>query len=417
LRGYAAAVRVVLFTGKGGVGKTTLAAATAAQLAGCGRKALVVSTDPAHSLGDALEAELGSEPVELEPGLFAAHIDTRALLDDSWGELQGHLRTLLAGAGVDELVADELTVLPGVEELLALGEVRRATESGPWEVVVVDCGPTAETLRLLGLPEALSGYLERLFPAHRRAVRGLLAGLSGSGRGAQPAWDRTIDALDGLAEQLIGLRAMLAADQTSIRLVLTPERVVAAETRRTLTALALHGLRVDGLVANRVQPRPPRSLRGPAARWLRERHTEQQAVLGELRGLGLPIRTTAYTAAEPTGVPALLQVAVSLYGTEDPAATPDAAAEPLLRVRRTRGDGGSVDSQFELALRLPGAAGAPLELARVGGELAVTAGGSRRMVALPSVLQRCAVIAARLHGDDLCVVFEPDPTLWTTVRA
>jgi len=255
----------VLFTGKGGVGKTTLAAATAARLARSGRKTLVVSTDPAHSLGDALEADLGGEPVELSTGLHAAHVDSRALLDSSWGTLQEHLRTVLAGAGVDELVADELTVLPGVEDLLALGAVRRAAESGPWEVVVVDCAPTAETLRLLGLPEALSGYLERLFPAHRRAVRGLLAGLSGGGRDQLPAWDRTIDALDGLAEQLVGLRALLADEQTSIRLVLTPERVVAAETRRTLTALALHGLRVDTLVANRVQPRPPASLRGPAS--------------------------------------------------------------------------------------------------------------------------------------------------------
>ena len=152
-------MRVVLFTGKGGVGKTTLAAATAARLARSGRKALVVSTDPAHSLGDALEAELDGEPAELESGLYAAHIDTHALLDDAWGPLQHHLHTVLAGAGVDELVADELTVLPGVEDLLALAEVRRAAESGPWEVVVVDCGPTAETLRLLGLPEALAGYV------------------------------------------------------------------------------------------------------------------------------------------------------------------------------------------------------------------------------------------------------------------
>ena len=406
-------MRVVLFTGKGGVGKTTLAASTAALLARSGRKALVVSTDPAHSLGDALEAELGGEPVELEPGLFAAHIDTRALLDESWGRLQGHLRTMLAGAGVDELVADELTVLPGVEDLLALGEVRRAAESGPWEVVVVDCGPTAETLRLLGLPEAISGYLERLFPAHRRAVRGLLAGLSGAGRETMSAWDHTIDALDGLAEELSALRAMLADHtRTSVRLVLTPERVVAAESRRTLTALALHGLRVDGLIANRVLPGPPPSLRGPAARWLRERHTEQQGVLAELAGIGgVPLHTADHTAAEPTGIPALLAIAAALYGDTDPVA-PGEATRPLLAVRRTAGSGTSIDSEFELVLRLPGAADGPLDLARVGDELAVAVGPVRRMVALPSVLRRCTVTGARLVDDDLCVVFTPDPATW-----
>jgi arsenite/tail-anchored protein-transporting ATPase len=409
-------VRVVLFTGKGGVGKTTLAAATAAVLARSGRKVLVVSTDPAHSLGDALEADLGGEPVEVpvdgSAGLFAAHVDTRALLNRSWGRLQGHLRTLLAGAGVDELVADELTVLPGVEELLALGEVRRVAETGPWDVVVVDCGPTAETLRLLGLPEALAGYLERLFPAHRRAVRGLLTGLAGAGRDAQPAWDSTIDALEGLAEQLAGLRALLSDHgRTSIRVVLTPERVVAAETRRTLTALALHGLQVDGLVANRVLPAAPPSLRGPAGRWLRERHAEQQGVLADLAALPVPLRTAAHTAAEPTGVAALLEVAQSLYGAADPVVSA-AAARPLLQVRRTAGSGTSPDSAFELTLHLPGAVDGPLDLARVGDELAVTAGGTRRMVALPSVLCRCTVTGALLRGDALCVAFTPDPEQW-----
>ena len=405
-------MRVVLFTGKGGVGKTTLAAATAARLARGGRKVLVVSTDPAHSLGDALEADLGGEPVELEAGLFAGHIDTRALLDDSWLQLQRHLRTVLAGAGVDELVADELTLLPGVEDLLALGEVRRAAATGPWEVVVVDCGPTAETLRLLGLPEAIAGYLERLFPAHRRAVRGLLAGLSGAGREALPAWEGTVAALDALADQLVALRAMLSDhERTSIRLVLTPERVVAAETRRTLTALALHGLRVDGLVVNRVVPDPPPSLRGPAARWLRRRHREQQAVLVELSGSDVPLRTAEHAASEPTGVPALLEVAASLYGDDDPAG-PGAPGSPLLHVRRTAGKASSPDSEFELVLRLPGAESGPLDLARVGDELAVTVGATRRMVALPALLRRCTVTSARLEGDDLCVVFAPDLAAW-----
>jgi arsenite-transporting ATPase len=405
-------VRVVLFTGKGGVGKTTLAAATAALLARSGRKVLVVSTDPAHSLGDALEAELGGEPVELEAGLYAAHVDARTLLDGAWSRLQGHLGTLLAGAGVDELVADELTVLPGVDDLLALGEVHRLVASGLWEVVVVDCGPTAETLRLLGLPEAFSAYLERLFPAHRRAVRGFLTGLAGAGRDAQAAWDRAVDALDALAEQLQGLRDLLVAPATSIRLVLTPERVVVAETRRTLTAMALHGLRVDGLVANRVLPEAPASLRGPAGRWLRERHAEQQAVLAELDALPVALRVAEHSAAEPTGLPALRELARSLYAADDPAGVPEDAAPPLLQVRRTAGSGTSPDSAFELVLRLPGAAQGQLDLTRIDDELAVTAGGTRRVIALPSVLRRCTATGAQLDGDDLRVAFVPDPAAW-----
>ncbi|MEQ3552227.1 ArsA family ATPase [Pseudonocardia nematodicida] len=414
-------MRVVLFTGKGGVGKTTLAAATAALLAGSGRRALVVSTDPAHSLGDALDADLGPDPVEVAENLSAAHVDARTLLEGAWGELQEHLRTMLAGAGVDELVADELTVLPGVEDLLALVEVQRLADSGEYDVVVVDCGPTAETLRLLTLPEALSGYVERLFPAHRRAVRGLVANLAGV-KGDGAGWDRTVDALGVLAEQLAGLRAMLAdRSRTSIRLVLTPERVVAAETRRTLTALALHELRVDALLANRVMPGPPPSLRGPAARWLRERSDEQQAVLGELDqiGAGVPVTAVRYTAAEPTGVKALRALARSIYGDTDPAGTDGAApVRPLMEMRRTAGQGVSHDTEFELDVALPGAQDAPLDLARVGDDMVVGIGFSRRVVALPSVLRRCEAVGARLEGSGsearLVVSFRPDPGSWMT---
>ncbi len=275
-------MRILLFTGKGGVGKTTLAAATAARLAERGGKVLVVSTDPAHSLADTFGTPLEAQPQEVAlaegrpTGLYAAEIATRTLVDQAWSELREHLRTVLLGSGVTELDAEELTFLPGIEDLLALTEVHRLANSGMWDTVLVDCGPTAETLRLLALPESLAGYLERLFPTHRRVVRGLLAGMAGSENVER--WDSAADALGRLAERLSSLKDMLLAAETSVRLVLTPEAVVAAETRRTLTALALQQIRVDGLVANRIVPCPG-SARGAAAAWLRTRRNEQESIL------------------------------------------------------------------------------------------------------------------------------------------
>ncbi|MFD9702256.1 ArsA family ATPase [Lentzea sp. NPDC059081] len=400
--------QVLLFTGKGGVGKTTLAAATAASLAAHGRKALVVSTDPAHSLGDALDVRLGASPSEVDTahGLFACQIDPRGLVDEAWGELRGHLRTVLAGAGVDELDAEELTVLPGVEELLALAEVRRLAVSGPWEVVVVDCGPTAETLRLLSLPEAFAGYLERLFPTHRRVVRGLLAGVAGTG--TVEKWDATADALSRLAERLDALRSMLADPSScSVRLVLTPERVVAAETRRTLTALALQGIRVDSVIANRLVPSPG-AARGAAATWLRTRRHEQDAVLAELTGIG-EIRTVDHRASEPVGVPALLEVATQLYGDADPLPGPAAVSESMLEVS---GSGRGLDARYSLRIALPLADDTELDLARVGDDLALTVDGRRRLVALPSLLRRCIVTGAEMDSGGVTVGFRPDPSLW-----
>ncbi|MFJ5992412.1 ArsA family ATPase [Lentzea sp. NPDC092896] len=402
--------RVLLFTGKGGVGKTTLSAATAASLAAHGRKALVVSTDPAHSLGDALDVRLGAEPSEVDgsDGLFACQIDPRGLVDEAWGDLRGHLRTVLAGAGVDELDAEELTVLPGVEELLALAEVRRLASSGPWEVVVVDCGPTAETLRLLSLPEAFAGYLERLFPTHRRVVRGLLAGVAGTG--TVEKWDATADALSRLAERLDALRSMLTdSSSCSVRLVLTPERVVAAETRRTLTALALQGIRVDSVIANRLVPSPG-AARGAAASWLRTRRHEQDAVLTELTGIG-EIRTVDHRASEPVGVPALLEVAEQLYGDSDPLPDVPASGVPgsLLEVS---GSGRGLDARYSLRIALPLADDTELDLARVSDDLALTVDGRRRLVALPSLLRRCIVTGAEMDSGGVTVGFRPDPSLW-----
>jgi arsenite-transporting ATPase len=242
-------MRVLLFTGKGGVGKTTTAAATAALAASRGLKTLVLSTDPAHSLGDALDVPLSGVPTEVQPALSAMQVDTQRAFERSWRDIQDYLRSVLEKAGVDALQAEELTVLPGAEEVLALLELRRQAASGLYDLIVVDCAPTGETLRLLALPDALRWYVERVFPAQRRvlkAVRPLL------GRVAHVPEDGVFEAVTRLHGDLAEVHELLTAPTTSVRLVLTPEAVVVAESRRTLTSLALYGFRVDGLVANRV---------------------------------------------------------------------------------------------------------------------------------------------------------------------
>ncbi|MGH3431347.1 MAG: ArsA family ATPase, partial [Thermocrispum sp.] len=297
-------MRLLLFTGKGGVGKTTLAAATAATLAAHGRRTLVVSTDPAHSLGDGYGVPLGGEPREIERRLDGVQIDARNLVDAAWEDLRRQLRTALAGAGLDALDAEELTVLPGVDELLALSEVQRLAMTKHWHTVVVDCGPTAETLRLLALPEAIAAYLRRLYgwqPARGRRTTGVAASVAQLGRHL---------------EQLRDLLTDHAA--TSVRLVLTPERVVVAETRRTLTALALRGIKVDGLIANRLMPAPG-MWRGGAATWLRARRKQQDEVLEEIRGAGMPPLTLVeHRAMEPVGLTALADISQQLYQGGDP---------------------------------------------------------------------------------------------------
>jgi arsenite-transporting ATPase len=388
-------MRVVLFTGKGGVGKTTLAAATSARLAHTGRKVLVVSTDPAHSLGDALGRHLGAEPVEVDTGMFAGHIDSRGLVDQAWSQLRTHLRTVLSGAGIDEVDAEELTVLPGVDELLSLVEVHRLTRSGPWDTVIVDCGPTAETLRLLALPEAFSGYLGKLFPGGKRSTA-----LLSPSRLLGDDWQATHDALQSLAKQLTELRALLTdRHQTSVRLVLTPERVVVAETRRTLTALALQGIRVDGVIANRVVPKAGLGF-GPAATWMRTRRAEQDAVLAEVRASAdVEMRTVEHRAKEPVGAESLLELADQLYGRADPLGSADEGAPPLLAVR----GGGRGDAEYRLHIAIPLSNDADLDLARIGDDLAVTVDGRRRLIALPSVLRRCTVRSAEVDDEGIVV--------------
>ena len=388
-------MRVLLFTGKGGVGKTTTAAATAARAASRGVKTLVLSTDPAHSLADALDVPLGPEPTEVADGLVAMQVDAQRAFERSWHEVQDFLRGALERAGVDALQAEELTVLPGAEEVLALLELRKQAVSGRYDLIVVDCAPTGETLRLLALPEALAWYVEKVFPVHRRAMKVVRPLLS---RVAALPEDSVFEAVARLHDELSEVRDLLTSPTTSVRLVLTPEAVVIAEARRTLTSLALYGYRVDGLVANRVLP-------GSDDPWVRGWVEAQATQLAAIRvdAAPLPVLESPYAAGEPVGLDALLAFSETLYGDSDPTAV--TCTEELVQVSRDS-DG------FLLSLSLPLARLEDLELARSGDELVVTLGGHRRLLALPSALRRCTVASARLVDGRLVVRFEPDPAQW-----
>src|SRR5437763_13938294 len=294
-------MRVLLFTGKGGVGKTTTSAATAALAARRALKTLVLSTDPAQSLADALDVELGHAPTEIPcdgtAGLYGQQVDTQRAFEDSWREVQHYLREVLEQGGVDPLEAEELTVLPGADEVLALLELRAQAESGDWEVDVVDCAPTAETLRLLALPGALGWYMDRVFPRERRMVRTLRPVLSQLAGLPMPP-DKVFAAVERLHDELSEVRALLVDPvTTSVRLVLTPEAVVVAEARRTLTSLSLYGYRVDGVVANRVIPA------GSSDPWMQGWVSAQRRQLdGIATSFGtMPVWVSTYQPEEPAG--------------------------------------------------------------------------------------------------------------------
>jgi arsenite-transporting ATPase len=384
-------VRILLFTGKGGVGKSTVGAATAALAAESGRRTLVLSTDAAHSLADAFGVTVGDEPEQVAPDLFVHQVDAQLRFEQSWAEIQGYLLSVLEVAGVDPVAAEELTVIPGAEEILALLELRHHALSENWDAVIVDCAPTAETLRLLALPEALGWYMTRVFPVERRVVKALKPMLTRAAGVPMPE-DDVFAAVERLHAELDQVRAMLTGPDAGVRLVLTPEQVVLAEARRSFTTLSLFGYRVDGVIANRVFPA------GGEDPWRHGWVSAQGEVLEavEQSFAGLPVWRSEYRPTEPVGVPELLDLGRTLYDGADPFDVPP-SSEPL---RITRSSDGAV-----LRLRLPFVGRRDVDLARDGDDLVVTVGSYRRLLTLPAGLARRRVAGARVEEGELQVRF------------
>jgi arsenite-transporting ATPase len=386
-------VRILLFTGKGGVGKTTVAAATALRAARAGRRTIVVSTDPAHSLADAFDVPLGDVPTEIEGRLHGQQLNARVRFEETWAEIRAYMVEVLDWVGADTVEAEELSVVPGLDEVFALADIKTLATSGDYDVVVVDCAPTAETIRLLSLPDVLHWYMERVFETQRRLTRlarpvlSRMTSLPVAGDSVFGAMRRFYDRLDGVRELLTD------GSITSARLVVNPERMVVAEARRTYTYLSLFGYQVDAVIANRMLPE---CVSDP---WFASWKATQTAHLDAIRRAFAPLPVLAAELAghELVGADHLDGFGRGLYGALDPLAR--LADVPPLRVD-------AVGDTLVLSVHLPGTERGDVELGRTEGELLLTVGPHRRSLVLPDSLVRREVASARLAGDRLEVAFQ-----------
>ncbi|HLU53471.1 MAG TPA: TRC40/GET3/ArsA family transport-energizing ATPase [Acidimicrobiia bacterium] len=385
-------VRIVLVTGKGGVGKTTVAAATALASADAGHRTLVSSTDPAHSLADAFDVGLADEPVEVAPNLLGQQIDTQHQLDKYWGAIRDQLMNVLDWGGVSGLEAEEFLVFPGMDELFALLEVNRHARSGDYDAVIVDCAPTAETLRLLSLPEVLSWYFERILPTERRilrAARPLLTRVTDLPVPEEGVFDAATTVFAGIEQvkELLG-----NPEVTSARLVVNPEKMVIDEARRTYTYLSLFGYGVDGVIVNRVLPEQVSDPYFSRWRTIQKAHLDTvDAAFADVPRLRLRLFDE-----EMVGVQRLRSMAEELYGDTDP--VQGFQAQSPFRVEDR-------DGEVVLTMAVPFVEKGELDVYRQGNELYIQVGPYRRSFLLPDSLHRRRVEGARLADGVLSIRF------------
>jgi len=385
-------MRVILFTGKGGVGKTTVAAATALRSARDGKRTLVMSTDPAHSLGDSFEVEIGSQPTPIADLLWAQQVDAQDRLEDNWREIQDYFIQLMNWAGTETIQAEELTVIPGLDEIFALIDVKTHVESGAYDMLVVDCAPTAETLRLLSLPEVMNWYIERIFPVERKVVKAVRPMLSRMTT-LPIAGDAVFDAVERLHRNLDDVKTILTDESvSSVRLVVNPEKMVISEARRTYTYLGLFGYRVDAVVVNRIIPE---EVNDPYFGKWKDIQAEHLITVRESFE-PVPILEARLFQREMVGIPLLLEMSDEVYGSRD--ATEILFHDDPIRVRKR-------DNGYVLAMRLPFVSRDDMDIHRRNDELFVRVGSYKRNLILPQTLKRMVVREANFAGDHLEIYF------------
>jgi arsenite/tail-anchored protein-transporting ATPase len=380
------APRTILYTGKGGVGKTSVAAATARRCAAAGLRTVVLSTDPAHSLSDSLEAELGPDPTQAGTNLFGQEVQAQEEMERHWDSVQGWLGSLLEERGVDRISAEELTVPPGMDELFSLLWIKRHHEEGDFDCVVVDCAPTGETLRLLSFPDVVTWWLERILPSQRR-----LAPLARSLFDMPLPGDGVFEDVERLARNLVAMNGILRdRSHTTVRLVTNADRMVVKEAMRTFTYLNLYGYLTDAVVVNRLLPAD-----GYFAAWSEVQREQLELVRSAFEPV--PVLTAPYLEREVVGPEMLDRLADEVFGERDATAVLHShIAQELV----------TENGRATLRLDVPFAEKGDLGLKKIGLEVVVRVGRQKRTIMLPPALAPYSASGARFEDGTLEISFE-----------
>jgi arsenite/tail-anchored protein-transporting ATPase len=386
--------RTILYTGKGGVGKTSVAAATARAIAAGGARVIVLSTDPAHSLADVLERPVGAEPTDLGGGLYAQQVQAQEELERNWSTVQEWMGGVLVERGVDRIAAEELSVPPGGDELFSLLQIKAHWESGEWDAIVVDCAPTGETLRLLSFPDVARWWLGKVFGREHQ----LLAAARPLARAFLDVSlpdERVFAEVQALIRNLVAMDEILRdAAHTSLRLVMTPDRMVVKEAMRTFTYLNLFGYLTDAVVVNRVFPAEVDGTYFGAWRALQG----EQLELVESGFSPVPVLCAPYFDREVLGEDMLDRLGAELFAEAAPAAVLHASVS-----QRITHDG----DRARLRLDLPFADKGDVTLKKIGLELVVRVGEAKRIIQLPAALAGFRPASASFADGALEVCFEP----------